>query len=158
MPVNYQNPFGSVYPNQQQLQQPIYRPTAPQGNLIWVSGIEGAKAWNVAPGQSVPLFDSEDHCFYVKSADTNGFPQPIRIFDYTERVMSQGEPIVQEQLSQIDTSGFATKEDFSDLHEAIKQASEAINDMAVEINYLKDKLDRKPKPYQEKKGGKESHA
>lgn len=31
------------------------------------------------------LMDSESSTFYIKSTDASGMPQPLRIFDYTER-------------------------------------------------------------------------
>ena len=53
--------------------------------IIWVQGEEGAKAYMVAPGNSVLLMDSENSAFYIKSTDNSGMPMPLRIFDYTER-------------------------------------------------------------------------
>lgn len=67
-----------------QLRQSYQQPqqTAP---IIWVQGEEGAKAYMVAAGNSVLLMDSESSVFYIKSTDASGMPQPLRIFDYTER-------------------------------------------------------------------------
>lgn len=77
--------------------QPYYgmaqnQPTMPQnasagsGNgMIWVQGEASAKAYPVASGQSVLLMDSEESVFYIKSTDQSGMPQPLRIFDYSER-------------------------------------------------------------------------
>lgn len=50
-----------------------------------MQGEAGAKSFLVAPGQSVLLMDSEQSSFYIKSSDSSGMPQPLRIFDYTER-------------------------------------------------------------------------
>ena len=58
----------------------------PQNNgIVWVQGIEGAKAYPVASGASVMLMDSERNTFYIKSSDQSGMPSPLRVFDYTER-------------------------------------------------------------------------
>ena len=46
----------------------------------------------VAPGNSVLLMDSENSAFYIKSTDASGMPQPLRIFDYTERGAAQRAP------------------------------------------------------------------
>lgn len=81
----------AAYP---QAQQPAQQ-TAP---IIWVQGEEGAKAYMVAAGNSVLLMDSEDSVFYIKATDTSGMPQPLRIFDYTERTAakaSQQKPVQQ---------------------------------------------------------------
>ena len=58
---------------------------APATGIIWVQGEAAAKAYPVAAGQSVQLMDSEESVFYIKSTDTSGMPQPLRVFDYTER-------------------------------------------------------------------------
>lgn len=71
-----QNNFAAVpQPTQQPQQSPI----------IWVQGEEAAKAYLVAPGNSVLLMDSEGNRFYLKSTDVQGMPMPLRVFDYTER-------------------------------------------------------------------------
>jgi hypothetical protein len=57
----------------------------PATGIIWVQGEAAAKAYPVAAGQSVQLMDSEESVFYIKSTDTSGMPQPLRVFDYTER-------------------------------------------------------------------------
>jgi hypothetical protein len=52
--------------------------------MIWVQGEAGAKAYMVAPGNSVVLWDSEDHVIYIKTADAAGMPG-MRVFEYVER-------------------------------------------------------------------------
>jgi hypothetical protein len=70
--------------NQPVINQPVMSQSAGNG-IIWVQGEEGAKGYLVAPGNSVMLMDSEKSSFYLKSTDQSGMPQPLRIFDYTER-------------------------------------------------------------------------
>lgn len=72
--------------------QPIQQPQTQSGGILWVQGEEGAKAYMVAPGNSVLLMDSENSAFYIKSTDASGMPQPLRIFDYTERGAAQRAP------------------------------------------------------------------
>ncbi|MBQ0074485.1 MAG: hypothetical protein KBT34_09850 [Prevotella sp.] len=78
----------TTYPYQQNYypyQQPQFsQPTANTG-INWVSGEGAAKSWMVSRGETVLLMDSENQCFYIKSADASGMPLPLRIFDYTER-------------------------------------------------------------------------
>lgn len=111
MAYYYQNPY---------LQQPQYPNPMPQQNsfanqqqnngLVWVQGEAGAKSYLVAPNTTVLLMDSENQRFYLKSSDSSGMPQPLRIFEYTERTQSaQNTPLVQES---IDLSSFATKAEF----------------------------------------------
>lgn len=54
-----------------------------QNNLNWVQGESGARAWLVAPNNTILLMDSESQRFYIKSADGSGMPS-MRIFEYTE--------------------------------------------------------------------------
>ncbi len=67
-----------------QMQQPQQNQPTSNG-IIWCQGEEGAKGFLVAAGNSVMLMDSESSTFYIKSTDASGMPQPLRIFDYTER-------------------------------------------------------------------------
>ena len=92
--MNYNNGFPVGYQYYQP--QPVAAPTQqqPQSNpgLIWVQGEAGAKAYAIAPNTTVMLMDSEAQTFYIKSADASGMPQPLRAFDYTERVQTGQAP------------------------------------------------------------------
>lgn len=99
MAYNYYFPTG-YQPFQPQIQQP-------QSGVVWVQGIEGAKAHPVAAGQSVLLMDSDSDCLYLKSADASGMPS-LRVFDYTERIETPQKP------QNEDLSAFLTKDDLSD--------------------------------------------
>lgn len=92
--MQYQPPMADQLAQlrQQQYQAPMQQPMLQQaqpaqqtGGIIWVQGEEGAKAYMVAPGNTVLLMDSDGSSFYLKSADASGMPQPLRIFDYVER-------------------------------------------------------------------------
>jgi len=84
-----------------------------QQNFIWVSGEAGAKAYMVAPNNTVQLWDSEAQTIYLKSADACGLPS-IKVLDYTIR---------DTQKAQIDVANekpyYATLEDFKALNERI---------------------------------------
>lgn len=124
---NPYNPYGGWQPNNQYSQplqdnlnmyrqpyqpqqlNPPQAPTAPiqgqgaqTGGIIWVRGEEGAKAYLVAPGQSVQLFDTESDTFYIAANDISGMPLPLRIFDYKERTShpSKSGAAVQPQQAQ----------------------------------------------------------
>ena len=106
--------------------QPYYQPPQNQG-VVWVQGIEGAKAHPVAPNQAVLLMDSDSNCLYLKSADSSGMPS-LRVFDYTERTDTPQKP-QNDDLSvfvkQDDLSGYATKQGLkkaiSDLKKEMKE-------------------------------------
>lgn len=70
------NPYGIKY------QQPVIQ----KNEFAWVQGEAGAKGFMVPAGMTMWLMDSESPTFYLKSTDMNGFPQPLRIFDFKERV------------------------------------------------------------------------
>lgn len=44
------------------------------GGITWVNGIEGAKAYQLAPNTTALLMDSEGSRFYIKTTDTSGMP------------------------------------------------------------------------------------
>lgn len=56
-------------------------------NIIWVPGMEGANAHMLGPSSTALLMDSMEKTFYIKSTDSIGMPLPMRIFDYTERIV-----------------------------------------------------------------------
>ena len=75
----------SAMPDQLAQLRQNYQQPKQSAPIIWVQGEEGAKAYMVAAGNSVLLMDSENSVFYIKSTDASGMPQPLRVFDYTER-------------------------------------------------------------------------
>lgn len=90
-------------------QQQFYPQAQPQQNsgVVWVQGIEGAKAHPVSAGQAVLLMDSDSDCLYLKSADASGMPS-LRIFDYKERTNTP------QKSQNTDMSAFLTSDDLSD--------------------------------------------
>ncbi|MBR1445460.1 MAG: hypothetical protein IJ586_00025 [Alloprevotella sp.] len=50
--------------------------TAPQpiNGLVSVTGMEGARAYQLPPNSSMPLFDANEDIMYVKTTDGAGFP------------------------------------------------------------------------------------
>lgn len=72
----YQPYYGGQYMNPYQVQS---------NNLIRVNGIDGAKAYQIAPNSTVALFDANEDIMYIKSSDGAGFPT-IRIFAFKEMI------------------------------------------------------------------------
>jgi hypothetical protein len=66
--------------------QPIQQPMMQKnpGDMIWVQGIAGAKAYLIAPNTTVVLWDTESPTIYIKTADASGVPS-MRILDFKER-------------------------------------------------------------------------
>lgn len=119
--TNYMFPQGyqpAIIPQYQQavpqIQQNAPQQAQPQNNgIIWVQGEQAAKGYPVAPNQSVLLMDSEQSALYIKSADNAGMPQPLRIFDYSERNTN---PVSVQQPEQ----NFVTHTEFEEKLEEIK--------------------------------------
>lgn len=109
-PYQYQSPMPD---HLMQLRQQQYQPPQQQSNngIIWVQGEEGAKAYMVAPGNSVFLMDSEASVFYIKSSDASGMPMPLRIFDYTERTAAR----TPAQPSAASDEEYVTRQEFNAL-------------------------------------------
>lgn len=121
-------------PYQPQQMQPQTQPTAtPQvqtstNDIIWVQGLAGAKAYLVAPNNTVTLWDSESPTIYVKSADGSGIPS-MRILDFKERTENAPQPpkehvcqcgdkfIPKSELTEINGK-------FDDIFERLKQLEE----------------------------------
>ena len=91
---------------------------AQQNNQItWVLGEAAAKAYPVGAGNSVLLMDSEDAIFYIKSTDQSGMPQPLRVFDYSERKSPNSEPKKAELQNE-----YVTRAEFDEFKKTISGA------------------------------------
>jgi hypothetical protein len=68
-------------------------------NIMWTMGLEGAKAYPIAPGRTILLMDSECAKFYIKTMDANGFAT-LRTFTFAEeeQVASHPDYVTKEQL------------------------------------------------------------
>lgn len=134
--MNYNNGFPMNYPY---LTQPVMPQPQPQpqpqmqvqnnnGNgFIYVQGESGAKAYMVAPGNTVLLMDSEDPVFYLKSTDISGIPK-MRIFDYKER-----DP--ENQKKQVN----ASKKQIKSLENQIEEMNNRIDELQEQLNKIINK-------------------
>ena len=60
------------------------KPQNIQNSIVWVQGVEGAKAYQMSPNTNMLLMDSETNGrMYIKSCDNVGMCS-LRYFDYTE--------------------------------------------------------------------------
>lgn len=90
-PITYQ-PSGYQQSIYQQPYIPQQNPMQNSGGLIWVQGEAGAKSYLVTPNTTVQLWDSENQCIYLKSADASGMPS-IKTLDYTIRQEGATSPV-----------------------------------------------------------------
>ncbi|RKJ40223.1 hypothetical protein D7X94_08745 [Acutalibacter sp. 1XD8-33] len=117
-----------LLPPQPQMPQPIpgqaVQPVQQMenGGIIWVQGEAGAKAYMVAPGNTVPLWDSEAQRIFLKSVDMSGMPS-MRVLDYTEQGGAAQKP---GPVPQIDLSNYITRDELDIiLGERLKRPSRA---------------------------------
>lgn len=101
-------------PNMYQYQQPV--PNYSANQLIRVTGIEGAKAYQMPANSTVALFDSGSDLMYIKSTDGAGFPT-IRTFQFSEVIQKN---------DNADYSAFVTREEFEELKEMINNGKQSI--------------------------------
>ena len=78
-----------------------------------VSGRSWAQMYPVAAGTTVVLIDFDSSFFWIKSADTNGFPQQMREFEFKE-------------VTPKPAQGEVTRKEFDALNSKIEQLLEAM--------------------------------
>lgn len=125
----YYNGFPATY-------QPVYpfqgtqynQQTQQNSSIIWVSGEAGAKAYLVAPNNTVQLWDSESQTIYLKSADASGMPS-IKILDYTIREANKT-PTNPVSVATDDSSPmFATKDEIKGVMEQITALRDRVDNL-----------------------------
>lgn len=109
--MNYNQPY--MQPQPQQMQQ-NYIP------LVFVNGIEGAKAFNVPQGRMFYLKDSDSNKLYIKEADYQG-RQYLQSFNL----------IKDEELNNSQNVELITRDDLNALH----------NDLTEKLNKLSQDLE-----------------
>lgn len=98
-------------------------------NLIWVQGIEGAKAWQLSPNSMVILLDSEaEGKMYIKVSDNIGMSS-LRIFNYVEEIPSSANNNVTIN-NDLDLSKYVTKEELSILIKEILENEQSVSTVA----------------------------
>lgn len=119
-PGFYQSPYTQPMQNpymdrlaqmQTQPQQP------PMDGLIRVTGMEGARAYQMPPNSAVALFDGGQDIFYVKTTDGAGFPT-IRAYAFTP---------IQDQAS-APAGDYVTRAEFNALKEMIEHGQQPVRE------------------------------
>ena len=117
-PGFYQSPYTQPMQNpymdrlaqmQTQPQQP------PRDGLIRVTGMDGARAYQMPPNSAVALFDGGMDVFYVKTTDGAGFPT-IRAYSF--------QPM--EQAQAMGASEYVTRAEFDQLKEMIVHGKQPV--------------------------------
>lgn len=79
-----------------------------QSGMVWVQGEAAAKAYLVAAGNTVPLWDTEAQTIYIKSVDQSGMPS-MRVIDYSERAATATPAIHSEYVTRKEFEELAAK-------------------------------------------------
>ena len=97
-----QNPYQMP---QAQYQQPQYQSPAqqPVNGIVRVTGMDGAKAYQLPPNSAMPLFDSGGEILFIKTTDGAGFPT-ILPFRYTQL-----------ESQQPNANDYVTRQEFEEL-------------------------------------------
>lgn len=111
-------------------QMPSNAQTQTSNQITWVQGENAAKSFPVGAGQSVLLMDSEESVFYIKSVDTSGMPQPLRIFDYTERKTQNSEP--KKTTEAVGGEEYVSKAEFNNYKEDMRRLLKKIRGVPTE--------------------------
>ncbi len=98
------NQYGTYYPGYNQM----YQNNMQRQDLTKVTGLEGARAYQMAPNSNAALFDSNNDVFYVKSTDGAGFPT-IRAFSFKEINLQENH------------SNYVTRDEFNQLKTMIER-------------------------------------
>lgn len=117
------------YPSYQPMYQP-YSQQQQQNGIIWVTGEAGAKAYLVAPNNTVQLWDSEANVIYLKSADASGMPS-IKVLDYTIRETAQNGANKPPVVSDKEILNFATKDEIKAISDEITAIQKKLKEMEV---------------------------
>ena len=121
-----------------------YGAAAPTNNIIWVQGIEGAKAWQLSPNSMAILLDSEmEGKMYIKVSDNIGMSS-LRIFNYVEElnIPSTNNATVN---NDVDLSNYVTKDELAALiKEAIEKYEQSVSTVAGTGN--SSSTNTKPEP------------
>ena len=107
---------------------PTYGATTPTNNIIWVQGIEGAKAWQLNPNSMAILLDSEaEGKMYIKVSDNIGMSS-LRTFNFVEEKNLSTKDTINKEM---DLSSYVTKEELaSAIKEVIDRYDQSISGIA----------------------------
>ena len=117
----YGNPYPLRYQQPTAPAQTYYSPMAPipqqqtAPGLIQVTGMEGARAYPLAPNSVAALFDADRDVMYIKRTDAGGYPT---IAAYTFAPMQEAAPTQQPE--------YVTRQEFDELKEAIMSGKQPV--------------------------------
>lgn len=132
----YGNSYGQqMYPQSMQVMQPQSYGQAPavKGEIEWVDGEVGAKAYQIPAGMTKPvaLWDTNDTVIYLKSVNQYGIPNPIQKIHYrmeemVPKYMGKDQAKLESGDAQPETkpdmTGYVRKDELDAMKEELKEA------------------------------------
>lgn len=122
------------YPNMMNVQQPYQTfqnpyavnmtPQTPT-TLTRVTGIDGAKAYQMTPNSTVALFDNNEDIMYIKTTDGAGFPT-IRTFSFNE--------VTHTTQQQVSNNEYVTRDEFNKLKEELLNGKQFIQQSTADLD------------------------
>lgn len=117
----YQSPY--TQPVQSPYMERLSQMQPQRDGLIRVTGMDGARAYQMPPNSSAALFDGGQDVFYVKTTDGAGFPT-IRAYAFTP---------MQDQAAQ-PAGDFVTRAEFNELKEMIVSGKQPVRQPDASID------------------------
>ena len=116
-----------MYPQSNNYYNPYLRAQVPANNIIWVQGIEGAKAQQIQPNSSLLLLDSESDHFYMKVCDQYGICMPIKTYKFEEEVAAAPLATVEVSTPAPDLSQYVTKDELTTILKELKTSEQSVS-------------------------------
>lgn len=114
-PYDQTAPYMQRLSQMQQPMQPMQPMQQPRDGLIRVTGMDGAKAYQLPPNSAVALFDGGQDVFYVKTTDGAGFPT-IKAYAFAPMQEAAPQPAPE----------YVTRQEFDQLKEAILGGKQSV--------------------------------
>ena len=117
----YGNPYPMQYQQPQAPARSYYTPMTPipqqqtAPGLIQVTGMEGAKAYPLAPNSVAALFDADRDVMYIKRTDAGGYPT-IQAYQFSP--VQEAAPSAQPE--------YVTRQEFDELKEMIANGKQPV--------------------------------
>ena len=139
---NFGGQYGAGYfpqsfqgqPMMQQPVQPVQMPQAqtvpvqsPSG-IIWISGMQEAQMYPVAPNNAVALWENSGKTIYLKQADATGKPT-MRIYDLVERTETSSSAGAHDEKA----PNYVTKDELGTIVEAVKGLASEVDTMKGDL-------------------------
>ena len=130
---NYGNPNGYFYPQVPQMPQMPQNQPLNQSGIIWISGLQEAQMYPIAPNNAVALWLKDGKTIYLKSADATGRPT-LKVYDLVQRAETATDG---SGNADGNSPGYATKDDLSKVVSVVSGINDVINALKTDVETMK---------------------